>query len=170
MKRKTLIDLSPFVSLEEFWVSKHGFDATPEKAASVFLAPKLRKFTWDFGVHDQHTESWSDFGVDEEKWILDFAKVAAARGSALEEFRIQFQPDAWHGHGSLEALEAEGGYPWDRMDAMKDSMSARGIALTYHPPPIYSKEEVRRNIMELEEEDKRSEVAESELSQASTEP
>jgi hypothetical protein len=149
VKEKSLIDLSSYISLEEFWVSKYGFAASPEEAASVFLAPKLRKFTWDFGIRDQHSESWSHFGIAEEKWIMDFAELASSRGSALREFWIQFEPDAWSSPDTREAYEAVG-YPWDRMDAMKDPLSARGITLEYYPSPIFSKADMEKKFSQME--------------------
>ena len=168
VKEQSLVDLSSFLSLEEFWVSKHGFAASPKEAALMLLAPKLRKFTLDFGIYDQHSESWSDFGIAEEKWILDFAELASSHGSALREFWIQFQPDKRSTPDTREAYEAVG-YPWDRMDAMKGPMSAKGITLEYYPP-IFSKGDMETRFNQMEEQDQEYEAAESEQSQVSTEP
>ena len=126
--------------------------ASPKEAALMFLAPKLRKFTLDFGIYDQHSESWSDFGVTEEQWILDFSELASSRGSALREFWIQFQPDEWSSPYTREVYEAVG-YPWDKMDAMKGTMSARGITLEYYPSPIFSKAEIEQRFNQMEEQD-----------------
>jgi hypothetical protein len=167
VKERSLIDLSSFLSLEEFWVSKYSFAASPKEAASVFLAPKLRKFTWDFGIRDQHSESWSDFGIEEEKWILDFAELASSRGSALREFWIQFQPDRYSAPYTRQAYKAVG-YPWDRMDAMKGPMSARGITLEYYPSPIFSKADMEQRLDQMER-DQEYDPADSEHSPVSTE-
>ena len=97
--------------------------------ADLLLGPKLRTFGLDFSIYDQHSESWTDFGDMEEDWVRKFAEAAIARNAALKQIHITFNPDAW---GSKE----EDGYPWDRMDKIRDQVRPHGIALEYSDPTI----------------------------------
>jgi hypothetical protein len=94
------------------------------------LGPRLKIFGWDFNIYDQHSESWTDFGEPEASWIRELAKIAIARKAALKTIKIQFSPDRW---GTAETM----GYPWDRMNSVRDQLlRPNGIDLIYNEPEL----------------------------------
>ena len=148
--RTTCINVTPFSNLEELNLSRWALDCTPDIAVSMLLGPKLKTFIWDFGIYDQHSESWSDFSQREQEWILEFARLTAARKSALKKIKIRFEPDEWstpNTPGSYESV----GFPWDRMDAVDVLIRPLGMILEYFPPPALSKFEVEQRIKEQAE-------------------
>jgi hypothetical protein len=97
----------------------------------IVLGPKLRTFSWDFSVYDQHSESWLDFGENEVEWLRQLAEAAVASKAALQTIRIHFTPDfPWN-------TTEEMGYPWDRMDDLREqTMKPIGLELSYNEPSI----------------------------------
>jgi hypothetical protein len=98
---------------------------------SNVLGPKLKTFAWDFSVFDQHSEDWCDFGESEANWVRELAEFAVLHKAALEKIEIKFTPcDFWD-------LTEEMGYPWDRMDSVRDqAMRPFGLDLIYNKPLI----------------------------------
>lgn len=127
-----LLDLSDFTSLEDLklsrWQMAEALDFRDEDAG-MLLSPKLRKFTWDLSNNEQHSESWTGFGETEERWLGRFSQAAVARKASLREIKIVFSPDGWEANEEL-------GYPWDRMDRIKNDFGPLGLAITCNQPPI----------------------------------
>lgn len=95
------------------------------------LGPRLKTFSWNFNIHDQHSEDWSAFGEPEANWVRDLAKCAAERKAVLAMVEIQFDPNSFWG------TKEEMGYPWDRMDKVRDqTLKPNGMYLVYSEPPI----------------------------------
>ncbi|GMF71926.1 unnamed protein product [Aspergillus oryzae] len=101
--------------------------------ADLLLGASLHTFTLDFTVHDQHSESWTDFGEREEHWVAKVARAAITRKAALRKIKIIFTPDYWTGR-------EEDGYPWDRMDRIHDEISPHGLVLEYNKPALTKEE------------------------------
>ncbi|KAH7083822.1 F-box domain protein [Paraphoma chrysanthemicola] len=99
------------------------------------LGPALTTFAWDFSIYDQHSEGWSDFGDAEADWLRGLGDTAVAKKAPLNKIEIVFTPDrCW-------SATEEMGYPWDRMDALRDvHLKPKGIGLVYNEPSI-SKDE-----------------------------
>ncbi|KAE8326020.1 hypothetical protein BDV39DRAFT_206406 [Aspergillus sergii] len=105
--------------------------------ADLLLGASLHTFTLDFTVYDQHSEGWTDFGEREEHWVRQVAKAAIARKAALRKIKIIFNPDYW------DSTE-EQGYPWDRMDRIRDEIQPHGLVLEYSEPALTKEEWLRR--------------------------
>ena len=128
--RGRLFDAAHFPNLEVLGLSRWQMASDLKFSAAeadLLLAPSLKAFELDFSIYDQHSESWTDFGDMEEDWVREFARTAIARKAALEKIRITFNPDSW---GTKE----EDGYPWDRMDKIRDEIRPYGMALEYSEP------------------------------------
>jgi hypothetical protein len=147
------IKVTTFPELNAIELSRWGWYCSPEHAVSTLLAPKLEKFTWDFGIYDQHSESWNDFRQYQVDWLLSFANLASVQKSALKEIVIHFQPDEWSAPRSREDFEAVG-YPWDRMVQLALTLKPLGIALSYTPGPSHTRMEVEKTIEEMEAREK----------------
>jgi hypothetical protein len=127
----TPINFLEFPNLEILNLSHWVYKETPEVAAASILAPRLHTFIWDFRIIDQHSESWTDFGEEQKKWLLRFAELAIARKSALRKIKIMFYPDEFDGPRTREEL-AICVTPWDLMDEVKDKIKPLGIELEYN--------------------------------------
>ncbi|KAF3396635.1 hypothetical protein DPV78_008000 [Talaromyces pinophilus] len=134
---------SEFPNLENLTLSRWLFEASREnpnlrefqdELADYILAPGLKRFTLAFAIWDQHSEQWNDFGQEDEAWVRRLAQVALERKAALQEIRIQFDPEWW----GPDACQTE--YPWDRMDALNKEFQTRGIIITYTKPPVTREE------------------------------
>ncbi|CAH0037153.1 unnamed protein product [Clonostachys rhizophaga] len=140
--RGMILDLFEFTALEDLQLSvwqllrpaeaEERFTFRAEEA-KLLSAPKLRKFTLDFSIYDQHSEDWSDFGEREQRWLRGMAETAIARKAPLREIHVIFTPDSWD-------AKKEDGYPWDLMKALGDEFEPAGIAVT-HNTPTMSREE-----------------------------
>jgi hypothetical protein len=97
--------------------------------ADELISPKLAYFGWDFGIYDQHNEAWTAFGDREEHWLREFARTAVKRKSALREIYVDFNPDFW-------ATSEADGYPWDRMDSIRDEVAPSGLKVAYSRPCV----------------------------------
>ncbi|KAF2794133.1 hypothetical protein K505DRAFT_324955 [Melanomma pulvis-pyrius CBS 109.77] len=94
------------------------------------LGPKVKFFGWDFGIYDQHSESWDAFGANEEAWLTCLVETAAVQKAALKKIKIYFTPDPFE-------TKEEDGYPWDRMDRVRDGACRKyNIELEYNDPPM----------------------------------
>lgn len=108
------------------WQMTDDLNFSPVEA-DLLLAPNLKTFGLSFSIHDQHSEGWADFGDTEEHWVREFAKAAIASKAALKNIEIEFHPDSsWSSQ--------EDGYPWDRMDKIRDEIRPYGMALEYSEP------------------------------------
>jgi hypothetical protein len=95
------------------------------------LGPALKTFSWSFTIYDQHSEGWRSFGDAEENWVRRLGECAARRGAGLEKIEILFRPDDYWG------TKEEMGYPWDRMDRVRDEiLRPNGVELVYSEPLI----------------------------------
>jgi hypothetical protein len=133
--RGRLFDASDFPKLEVLKLSRRQMEKNLEFSsteADLLLAPNLKTFGWSFSIYDQHSESWTDFGDREERWLREFARAATARKAVLKKIEITFTPDEWRS-------KEEDGYPWDRIDKIRDEVRPRGIALEYSEPPLSKK-------------------------------
>jgi hypothetical protein len=98
------------------------------------LGPALKTFSWSFNVYDQHNEGWCDFGEAEENWLRRLGECAKEWGAVLEKIEILFRPDYW---GTTEVM----GYPWDRMDRVREeTLRPGGVELVYSEPMIGKEE------------------------------
>ncbi|KAI1447829.1 hypothetical protein F5Y02DRAFT_355425 [Annulohypoxylon stygium] len=131
-----IIDLSQFTALKALTLSRYSFSDDLKSCADdarLVLAPNLEKFTWSFSIYDQHCESWDAIGEVEELWLQQFAAIAASTCTSLKHIHIIFDPDYW-------GYRIEDGYPWDRLDKVKDSCRQLNIELTYTKPALTKKE------------------------------
>ncbi|KAI1205278.1 uncharacterized protein F4807DRAFT_443435 [Annulohypoxylon truncatum] len=131
-----IIDLSRFTALKSLTLSRYSFSDDLKSCAtdaSLMLAPNLETFTWSFSIYDQHCESWDAIGEKEELWLQQLAKIAASRPTPLKRIHITFDPDYW-------GYRIEDGYPWDRLDRVKESCRQLNIELTYTKPALTKKE------------------------------
>jgi hypothetical protein len=120
------------------WQREKNLEFSPAEADAL-LGPSLKVFTWDFTIYDQHSESWTDFGEREEQWVRELAKAAIARKAALKKIKIIFNPEDWE-------TKEEDGYPWDRMNKVRDEIQPHGLVLEYSEPRLSKEgwlEEVR---------------------------
>lgn len=98
---------------------------------SNVLGPSLKTFAWDFSIYDQHSESWTDFGAPEAAWLRELGEIAISRKAALEKIVIQYTPECYHNPTEEE------GYPWDRMDKVRDeTLKPNGLSLEYNEPSV----------------------------------
>lgn len=121
------------------WQSQEPYSFTSDDAN--VLGPKLKCFGWDFTVYDQHSEPWNAFGENEEAWLNALVKTALSQNSfALRKIDICFNPDHYWD------VQEEDGYPWDRMDRVRDELcNPNGIEFVYSKP-IISREEWREHL------------------------
>ncbi|XWX00004.1 hypothetical protein V2A60_008020 [Cordyceps javanica] len=136
-----MIDLSQFSALRELTLSRWSFNNTnlafSGETGRKLLAPRLRRFTWSFGIGFMESERLSDMGPNEEAWLRDFGTYAATRhtddgggggGSSLRTVYVRYLPIRVLGEqGSAE-------YPWDRLRRVADDLAMRGIELLYSDP------------------------------------
>ncbi|KAI0890745.1 uncharacterized protein GGS22DRAFT_151730 [Annulohypoxylon maeteangense] len=145
-----IIDLTQFRDLKSLTLSRYSFTDDLKSCvtdAKRLLAPNLEKFTWSFSVYDQHCESWDAIGEKEELWLHQFAKIAASQPNPLKKIHIIFDPDYW-------GYRIEDGYPWDRLDRVRDSCRQLNIKLTYTKPALTKEAWLER----VEEEKKMGEA------------
>jgi hypothetical protein len=129
-----LLDARLFLNLEFLrlsrWQMPRPLLAFSEEDANV-LGPRLKTFCWDLNIYDQHNGWWLDFGEAEEKWVESLAERAVKRKAVLERIEIEFRPDDYWG------TKEEMGYPWDRMDRVRDEICRpNGMDLVYSEPLI----------------------------------
>jgi hypothetical protein len=112
------------------WQIQSPLQFTPEDAH--VLGPRLKTFVWDFSTHGGWGERWRDFGEAEAAWIWELAACAVSRETTLAKIEIEYKPSECP-HDATEAM----GYPWDRMDAIRDQiLKPNGLQLSYNKPPI----------------------------------
>ncbi|KAF2032737.1 hypothetical protein EK21DRAFT_60360 [Setomelanomma holmii] len=129
-----LFNAKLFPNLEFLQLSRWQMHSDPVQFLSEHsnvLGPSLKTFAWDFSIYDQHSEGWCDFGEAEANWVRELAECAVSRKSALATIKIQFTPNScW---GTTEDM----GYPWDRMDTVRDrTLAPNGLDLVYNKPSI----------------------------------
>jgi len=86
--RGRLFNASDFPRLEVLRLSRWEMEENLEFSsteADLLLAPNLKTFGWDFSIYDQHSESWTDFGKREERWVRELARAAIERKAALKK-------------------------------------------------------------------------------------
>ncbi|KAK2592592.1 hypothetical protein QQS21_009699 [Conoideocrella luteorostrata] len=125
--RGKCLDLSNFKALQRLTLSQWAND-TPsgtilqDVISSVFAAPALKTFTWDFSSLSEDTEDWNAFGPLEEQFLQGLVKSVA-----LDRIHIVFEPDAWD-------KKIDDGYPWDKIDELASKVQKTRI--TYSKPTI----------------------------------
>ncbi|KAK7752167.1 hypothetical protein SLS62_005911 [Diatrype stigma] len=145
-KSGIICDVSQFPKLTSLSLSRWSFSdelESPESDALCLLAPNLKRFTWDFSTWDQCGDPWNGIGEREERWLEGFVKVASLRSSPLEGINIIFRPDYW-------GTRKEDGYPWDRLERVKERCRPLGISLEYNTPGV-SKEAWLKHTEDFEE-------------------
>ncbi|OAA81991.1 F-box domain protein [Akanthomyces lecanii RCEF 1005] len=144
-----MIDLSQFSALRELTLSRWSFNNTnltfSYETGRKLLAPKLRTFTWSFGIGFMESERLSDVGPNEEAWLRDFGTYAADRhDGSLRTMYVRYLPIRVLGEqGSAE-------YPWDRLRRVADELAARDIELLYSDPK-WSRDEWEKCVKAWEE-------------------
>ncbi|EMD97558.1 hypothetical protein COCC4DRAFT_75024 [Bipolaris maydis ATCC 48331] len=134
-ENKHIFDATIFHNLESLTISRWqmGFpgDLKPFTVETAkFLGPNVKLFGWSFSIHDQHSESWNDFGEKEEEWIEQLGRHAIVRKAALKTVKINFHPE------DHEGMESDV-YPWDRMDNVRDHLlRPNGMDLIYSTPSL----------------------------------
>jgi hypothetical protein len=127
-----MIDVSTFPNLRYLKLSRWSFPQAlefSEAEAQLLLAPRLKTFGWDFSIMDQHSEEWTDFGKREEQWLKDFGIFSSSYKSQLQKIEITFRPANW------STTKADG-YPWERMDSVREHIRQVGVALEYNLPEV----------------------------------
>ncbi|KAE8138640.1 hypothetical protein BDV38DRAFT_281941 [Aspergillus pseudotamarii] len=132
-----LLQASGFPKLEVLTLSRWQLGGWPRYAteklafsishADILLGPNLHTFILDFSIYGQHSEAWTDFGEQEEHWVTPFAEAAIERKAALRKIDIVFKP-------SYKKSTEGQGYPWDRMDRIRDEIQLHGLVLEYNKP------------------------------------
>lgn len=152
--RGPLLDVSEFPSLTSLKLSRHSFsdrlESLPESDPQQLLAPNLETFTWDFDSDDGDPVPWNGFGELEERWLEGFVKTVGSKSPLLKTIRIIFRPDE-------EDSKASDGYPWDRLDRVRERCRPLGIRLEYDEPPL-SKEAWLESLEDEDEERGRGSV------------
>ncbi|KAF2420205.1 hypothetical protein EJ08DRAFT_702576 [Tothia fuscella] len=116
------IDLMDFSELTTLTLSREGWECTPEVASSTVLAPRLQHFIWDFGMYDE-TSGWLiDFTQRDADWLLQFAKLANKRKSALRCIEV-----SWNNPSEDKGIED----PWTLLEELEIALEAMGIQLKY---------------------------------------
>jgi hypothetical protein len=150
-KGYSTINLLRFPNLEVLSLSHWTYRETPEAAVALLLAPRLHTFIWNFRMVDcDWGETWSDFGVEQKGWLLEFAERAYERKAALRRIEILYSPVLsidWGGPETREEL-AVCVPPWDMMDEVRDKVRPLGIEIDYNR--CWTREECLKKI-ELEE-------------------
>lgn len=124
--KECLFQASAFPNLEVFTLVGHLKDVRLEPSAAVansLLGPNLKTFRWILRGDLHGPEAWGSFGDREQRFIRGLAKAA------LREIEIEFDPDP-----RLSSLKD--GYPWDRMDVIREEIRPHGIELVYSKPPV----------------------------------
>lgn len=106
----------------------------PDTAAQL-LAPNLHTFTLDFSLVDECEEVFTDFMDPEEQWVRAFARDALACNSKLRTIKTHFTPIDYFVGGTQAP-----GYPWDRMDRLRDEFSPHGLVIEYNEPLLTREE------------------------------
>lgn len=143
-----LFNASAFPKLETLTLSRWQIEhrkrrGLPEltyapDSADYLLAPNLHTFTLDFSVYDQHSEDFTDFTDPEENWLRSLARDAVGRNAKLRTIKIDFAPNHYLAHGV-----PAGGYPWERMDRLRDEFRPHGLVVEYNQPPLTKEEWLR---------------------------
>lgn len=108
--------------------------------ADSLLSPNLKTLEWDFREHVFDYSYWVDFGDKEERWVGGLAKEAIARKSTLRQIKIYYDPDPRY---SIP----KDGYPWDRMDRIRDEIRPHGIELVYSKPAVTKERWLKRGYL-----------------------
>lgn len=141
-------DLTDFENLEELTLSPlcTGTEVGHE---DKLLAPRLRKFTWQFprlgrrgargaprarGDRGDGT-TWNEFLEEEGAWISALAMAAVDKGGVLREIVVDFFNVEYFRWGGPQAEI----YPWEHIDRVAAEVRAMGIAFEY-PPAFVSRD------------------------------
>ena len=130
-------DLTGFESLEELTLSAWttGSDAGDEEK---LLAPRLRKFTWDFPIEEcRGMGPLHELGESEGQWLQRFAGAAIRTHSRLSLIYVAFFAVD---HCSCRPESLPEIYPWDHIDGVADRVRGAGIEVKY-PRPMFTRDE-----------------------------
>lgn len=119
-------------------------ECTPEEAASKFLAPRLRTFTWSFTRIGQTDETIDCFTESRANWLRRFITLAIDRKSALRKVHIDLSIRDWY-PSHMYMTEDSYVYPVDRMDWIAAEFEPYGVSVTHEEPDI-TKEEINQMI------------------------
>ncbi|PYH88979.1 hypothetical protein BO71DRAFT_282216, partial [Aspergillus ellipticus CBS 707.79] len=112
----------------------HAAFDPPAMAIDRLLGPAVRTLVWDLTSYDQQNGAyWNSFKKEDEQWLREFAGLAAERRAALRTIRIEFSPETW-------SANRHGGYPWDRMERLREDTGPLGIGVEFTPPAITREE------------------------------
>ncbi|KAI0007829.1 hypothetical protein F4779DRAFT_488305 [Xylariaceae sp. FL0662B] len=142
-----LLDVSEFRQLKSLKLSRWSSPAFlefPLTNVDRLLAPNLEEFIWSFNFDSKNVERWDTWNVfkdRDELWLQQFVKVAARKQSPLKKIHVIVNPDA----SNYLKLREEDGYPWDRLERVKEYSRRRNIELSY-PPPTRSRDWWRRKV------------------------
>ncbi|SPO06417.1 uncharacterized protein DNG_09107 [Cephalotrichum gorgonifer] len=130
-------DLTGFENLEELtlssWTTRSDFFMNGER----LLAPRLRKFTWNFPVEEERGYGpLHEFKEPQAAWLRLFARAAVGAGLPLSLIYVDFYGvDNCGWSDNLPAI-----YPWDHIDRVADEVKGAGIEVVY-PKPILTRED-----------------------------
>lgn len=123
--REELFDISEFSKLEVLDLSWQQTERLLFQDANFLLALKLHTLKLRFGHLDSSGIHY--FGELEEHLVREFAKAAIAKKAALRFIYILFYP-------TIQSLQEEPEYPWDRMDSIQEEIGPHGLTLYYNRP------------------------------------
>ncbi|KAF2814852.1 uncharacterized protein BDZ99DRAFT_549055 [Mytilinidion resinicola] len=133
------LDLTGYPKLEILSLPALAHRETLGDHALLLAAPKLRSFTWHFGI-EQDLNSLDSFQKSEADALRTFVKTVLACGCPLKLVYIWFlanaqfsTPIAREGAEATE-LALSMRYPWDWMDELRDEFEEWGVLLSYDPP------------------------------------
>ncbi|RDW68997.1 uncharacterized protein DSM5745_08757 [Aspergillus mulundensis] len=137
IRKRGSLDLSKFSALRTLTLPQAAIRCSDGLAAfddiRVLLPSNLLTFRLDYAIDDRHDESAKDFGENEEQVIRTLALAAVTAKAALRTIEIEFIP-------SLSKCKVEDGYPWDRMNRIKEEMEPHGIRVVCPKPPLPKEE------------------------------
>lgn len=132
-------DLTGFTSLEDLTLSAWTTGAA-EGCEGKLLAPRLRKFTWDFPVEEARGRGpLHEFKAPQREWLRRLASAAVRENVPLRVICVDFYGvDVCGWANDLPEV-----YPWDYIDSVADEFRDAGIRVKY-PRPILTKDEFYR--------------------------
>lgn len=134
--KRCLFNVSDFPNLETLRLSRAQMETKLEFSAThadLLFGPNLERFEWEF-------PNWSgEFGKREERWLGEFAREANSRKAKLKVIEIKAPPD-------FNLRRASGGYPWDRLDRLRDEFESYGMRLEYGTPSMEKSVWMKRSL------------------------
>ncbi|KAH8897326.1 hypothetical protein GQ53DRAFT_837973 [Thozetella sp. PMI_491] len=125
-------NLSSFEALETLSlnVSSTGVDTTH---VECLVAPRLKKFHWDFSSEDDDLPmTLSSIRQEEEEWLRALAMAFVRKKAPLSEILVTYEPQCQLG-GFSDGIAI---YPWEHFDAVASDVRPYGITVSYNTPVL----------------------------------